>query len=400
MAKLLGVLRQIVTGVDGARPDLEPHLAELRAKVPAPVFWLIGKTQSGKTSIIRHLTGADDAAIGSGFRPCTRTSRMYHFPTPDAPLASFLDTRGIDEPGYNPSEDIAEFADKAHVLIVTVKATDFAQGNVRAALEPIRRAAPDRPVVLAITCLHEAFPRQPHPQPYAFRENLHPQLESPYDSLLRLIEEHRRAFEGLYDAVVPLDLTRPEEGFDDQQYGGEFLKETLLNLLPEAYRQSLLRLKEATDLLKDVHLRAAVPVILGYSSLAATAGAIPVPFVDLLLLSGIHTRMVTQLAQLYGQPLTAKRFREIAASMGLGIVTRQATRELMKLIPWVGSAVGAAMAWATTYALGRAFCFYYEAVCEGHVPDAASLKTFYKDQLARAAEQWKATNRREASGRG
>ena len=223
MSKILGVLRQIVTGVDGARPDLEPHLAELRAKVPAPVFWLVGKTQSGKTSIIRFLTGADDAAIGSGFRPCTRTSRMYQFPTDDAPLASFLDTRGIDEPGYNPAEDIAQFADRAHVIVVTVKATDFAQGNVRAALEPIRRAAPNRPVLLAITCLHEAFPREAHPQPYPYRESTKPDLPAAYENLSRLMDEHRRAFDGLYDAVVPLDLTRPEEGFDDPNYGGEFL---------------------------------------------------------------------------------------------------------------------------------------------------------------------------------
>jgi len=390
MAKLLSVLRQIITGVGGSRPDLEPHLAELRAKVPAPVFWLIGKTQSGKTSIIRHLTGADDAAIGSGFRPCTRTSRLYHFPTDEAPLSSFLDTRGLDEPGYDPKEDIAEFANKAHVLIVTVKATDFAQGNVRTLLEPVRKAVPDRPALLAITCLHEAFPRQPHPQPYPFHDSLQPSLAAPYQSVLRLIEEHRRAFEGLVDAVVPLDITRPEEGFDDPLYGGAFLKESLLKLLPEAYRQTLLRLKEATDRLKDVHLKAAIPVIVGYSSLAATAGAFPVPFVDLVMISGIQARMVTQLAQMYGQPLSAKRFREVAASMGLGIVARQATREMTKLVPWVGSALSATLAAATTYALGRAFCFYYEAVCEGHVPDANSLKKFYHEQLSRAQYEWKA----------
>src|SRR5262245_13385271 len=78
--------------------DLEPQLAELRAHVPAPVFWLFGKTQSGKTSVVRYLTGAEDAAIGNGFRPCTRTSRIYPFPTEEAPVLTFLDTRGVDEP--------------------------------------------------------------------------------------------------------------------------------------------------------------------------------------------------------------------------------------------------------------------------------------------------------------
>jgi len=61
-----------------------------------PVFWLYGKTQSGKTSLIKFLTGADEAEIGEGFRPCTRYSRQYQFPTPDAPLLTFLDTRGVE----------------------------------------------------------------------------------------------------------------------------------------------------------------------------------------------------------------------------------------------------------------------------------------------------------------
>src|SRR4051794_14573810 len=93
MAKIRGLLMSVwdalkrtVTGESGPPPDLEATLAELRTTTPAPVFWLLGKTQSGKTSLVRYLTGAEDAVIGSGFRPCTRTSRIYEFPTPDAPL--------------------------------------------------------------------------------------------------------------------------------------------------------------------------------------------------------------------------------------------------------------------------------------------------------------------------
>src|SRR5690242_20111268 len=84
---------------------LQQRLEDLRTRVPVPVFWLLGKTQSGKTSIIKALTGADDAEVGHGFRPCTRTSRRYDFPSPEAALLTFIDTRGLDEPGYDPAED-------------------------------------------------------------------------------------------------------------------------------------------------------------------------------------------------------------------------------------------------------------------------------------------------------
>src|ERR1700740_3039004 len=107
--------------------QLQQRLEILRHRTPVPVFWLFGKTQSGKTSLIKYLTGADHAEIGHGFKPCTRHSRQYQFPTADAPLLTFLDTRGMDEPGYDPTEDLAQFNDLAHVVLVSVKALDHAQ---------------------------------------------------------------------------------------------------------------------------------------------------------------------------------------------------------------------------------------------------------------------------------
>src|SRR3977135_3478718 len=89
--------------------ELHERLTELRGKTALPVFWLFGKTQSGKSSIIKYLTGADDAEIGRGFKPCPRFTREYKFPTTEAPLLDFWDTRGLEEPGYDAREDLEHF---------------------------------------------------------------------------------------------------------------------------------------------------------------------------------------------------------------------------------------------------------------------------------------------------
>src|SRR5262249_37489451 len=125
------------------------------------------------------------------------------------------------------------------------------------------------------------------------------------------------------------------------------------------------------------------------SSLSATAGAIPIPWVDLLVLPGIQTRMIYHLAQLYGQPLKGERFLELASTLGMGMVVRQAVREVVKFIPVIGSGVGAAMAGAATFALGKAFCFYYSAVHKGHVPNPEELRRYYQEQLTRAEHLWR-----------
>src|SRR5437588_3581714 len=159
---MLEKIKKLFTPEVPSDEELQKKLEEIRLKTPAPVFWLYGKTQSGKTSLIKFLTGADEAEIGHGFKPCTRYSRLYQFPTPEAPLLTFLDTRGVDEPGYDPDEDLARFDELAHVVVVTVKAMDHAQENVERNLHKVRRSKPGRPVVLVVTCLHEAYPQQQH----------------------------------------------------------------------------------------------------------------------------------------------------------------------------------------------------------------------------------------------
>ncbi len=376
---------------DSSPEGLDAALAELRTKVPAPVFWLFGKTQTGKTSIIHYLTGAEDAAIGNGFRPCTRTSREYPFPTADAPLLTFLDTRGVDEPGYDPTEDLEKFDPIAHVMVVTAKLTDLAQGNIRTGLTQIRKANRSRPIVLALTCLHEAYAQTQHPEayPYTITPGVVPRSATMPSEVQRLIDEHAKQFDGLFDLIVPIDLTKPEEGYTNPTFGGPELKDALLTQLPSAYRQALVRADELTETLKDLHLKHAGPIIAAYASLAATAGAIPIPFLDLLILPAIQSRMVFHLAKIYGQELNAARFLELAGSLGMGLLARQAVREVMKLIPIFGSVVGATLAGASTFALGRAFCFYYEEVHAGHVPDPARLKAYYQDQFTAAEKRWK-----------
>src|SRR5262245_30671649 len=167
LKRLLSKARQWLSGGDReARVDEAMH--RLKEKTPVPVFWLFGKTQSGKTSIVKFLTGAERAEIGRGFQPCTRFSSRFAFPNEEAPVLTFLDTRGLDEPGYDAAEDLAGFDSEAHVVLVVVKALDHAQENVRKNLKKLRDARPRRPVVLVLTCLHEAYPQQQHVLPYPF----------------------------------------------------------------------------------------------------------------------------------------------------------------------------------------------------------------------------------------
>src|SRR6185503_17404449 len=147
------------------REQFEKQRRDLLRKTPIPVFWLFGKTGSGKSSIVRYLTGASRAEIGNGFRPQTTMSSQYDFPTSDQPIVRFLDTRGLGEAGYDPAEDLKLFDTMAHVVVVVARAMDHALQDVVEPLRIIRAARRTRPVVLALTSLHEAYPFEQHADP-------------------------------------------------------------------------------------------------------------------------------------------------------------------------------------------------------------------------------------------
>lgn len=368
--------------------EFERQRIKLLAQQPIPVFWLYGKTGSGKTSIIRYLTGASDAEIGTGFRPCTQHSRMYDFPNGEQPVLKFLDTRGLGEIHYDPADDIREFEKLAHVVVVTVRVMDHSLSELIEPLRKIRAAAPQRHIILVPTCLHEAYPMEQHPSPDPFGSSP-PWPDTLPSDLQRSLAEHARQFEGLYDAIVPIDFTRPEDGYGHQFFGGTRLVDALGASLPAAYRQAFLSVSDVRDSLQNLAVRQAMPLIVTYSSLAATAAAVPTPWLDIPVVMGLQTHLVYRLAELFGQKMQTDLLLKMAGAVGGRLLLRFAVRAPLKFIPFLGQTANAAIAFAYTYSLGQACCWYFGEIKAGHMPSAEELNQVWSEQLQSAMVTWK-----------
>lgn len=371
-----------------ADDEFEAARKKLLAETPIPVFWLFGKTGSGKSSIVRALTGATNAEIGNGFRPQTRTSAEYDFPSVEQPVVRFLDTRGLGEAHYDPAEDIAAFASRAHLVLVTVRVADQALEPILGPLRRMRSAAPKRPVVLALTCLHEAYPMQQHPNPDPFTAEA-PWPEPLPGELHRLLLMQQQRFAGLVDHIVPIDLTPVEEGFEQPRFGAERLEATLQAALPAAYRETLLHLHDVREQLQDLTERRAWPTILSYSSLAATAAATPLPWADIPVVLGLQARLVYRLAELYGQKMHADELMKMAGALGGQILARFAVRAPLKFLPFIGHTANAAMAFAYTLSLGKACCWYFGEIKAGHIPTQQDLNQVWNEKLKDALQIWR-----------
>jgi len=373
------------------KPEADPvavqrALDQAVKRIDVPVLWLLGTAQSGKTSIVRALTGSSRAEIGNGFQPCTRTAALYDFP-PAAPVVRFLDTRGLGEVGYDPGEDLAECEARAHQLIAVLKVNETRPGGVFEALHEIRRRHPDWPLIITQTCLHEAYPtpEQPHVLPYPF-EQADWRHRIP-NELARLIQAQRSAFERLPGhapvAWVPIDFTLPEDSFEPVDYGLEALWRALEDSAVAGLRARLM----ADPGVRNAYDRAAHPQIVGHSIAAAALGT--VPLVDLAALPALQARLLQVLAGIYGLHWNRRSITEFSSLLGAGIAVglgvRLAGRSLAKLIPGWGQTAGAV--WAagangtTTYALGKAACVYLHRRRKGETIDAESLRRTFREAL-------------------
>ena len=364
-----------------------------QGRPPAPVVWLLGKVQSGKSSIVRTITQASDAEIGSGFKACTRTSRIFAFPT-DAPILRFLDTRGLGEAAYDPAEDLAFAEQQAHLLLVTMRALDLDQTAIVDVVSAARRRNPAWPIIVAQTCLHEGYPRgQKHAMPYPFTANepISGKPTSVPPDLLRCLEHQKAMLRRLPGqssiAFVPIDFTTSADGMPPSDYGLNALFDALLRFAPDAMRAAIAALPGVGDdrgALAD-------PLITRYAM--AAAGSDLAPVVGAFAVSAIQARLLQRIAQIYGVSWDRSSVAEFATALGSSVVTRTVIglglRQLTKLIPVYGQTVGAATSAATsfavTFALGRAAVHFLTRRQRGLDANTSTAKA-YQEALARAIQ--------------
>ena len=363
-------------------------LATVRAELPTTEALLIGKPQSGKSSIVRGLTGVSAEIVGQGFRPHTQNTQRYAYPSAELPLLIFTDTVGLGDVQQQTEAIVRELTDdlqqqpnRAKILILTVKINDFAIDTLRQIAQQLRQQYPALPCLLVVTCLHESYPDGAD----------HPAYPPEYEALQRSFEVKKQAFAGLFDDAVLIDFTLEEDGYDPVFYGLEGLRDALAKLLPEAEARTIHQLldTEASKQLGDLYRDVARRYLTAFAVMAAAVEAIPLPFASMPVLTALQISMVGLLGKLYGQILTPAQAGGIVSTIAGGFLAQAIGRELIKFLPGFGSVIAASWAAAYTWALGETACVYFGDLIGGKKPDPQKIQAVMKVAFQAAQEQFK-----------
>lgn len=116
------------------------------------------------------------------------------------------------------------------------------------------------------------------------------------------------------------------------------------------------------------------------------AGLIPVPFVDIVAVSGVQLKMLAELSKVYGIEFQENRGKAIISSL-IGYIVPSTLSfgslgSLLKAVPVVGAFVGgpsmALFCGASTYALGKVFIQHFESGGTFLTLDPAKVKEYFE----------------------
>lgn len=132
--------------------------------------------------------------------------------------------------------------------------------------------------------------------------------------------------------------------------------------------------------------RRALDTVQYHTAFASSIGILPFPLLDMAAISVLQLKLIRDLSRIYGVDFSRQRAKAAIAALVGGAQTGLVVSSSFKYIPLVGPIIAgmpaAAVAGATTYAMGQVFIYHYELGGTLLDFDAAKLKAYFRQQLS------------------
>ena len=133
-------------------------------------------------------------------------------------------------------------------------------------------------------------------------------------------------------------------------------------------------------------------VVKSWAQWSVAAGFVPVPFVDIALVSGIQIKMIYDLCQIYNVPFKKESAFAYASGLVGGSLTAGAAQVVgamaLKAVPYVDQIVQPTFAFATTYAMGYVFVKHFENAGTMTSFDSSKMNLYFQEQFEKSKKMF------------
>lgn len=384
-------LRQLMEGIDNHRP---------------PKIFVMGRTGTGKSSLINALCGAYVAPVGD-IRSCTLDAEPYECKDSGRPLMEVLDTRGIGElTALDPIsaekkiiQQIKEFSPDVALLVLDagdrsdmIKTDAEFMKKVSKEYYSINKV--ELPIVVVLNKCDQIYPIEYNDNKI---KNINEAVQRDKEAIatIRLKVAHIIAVSSYLEWKTPdgnfisvEDINSlPKCDIENLQIArdGRYQIEELLDILGDSILDSGAKMGlRMASRLNDVVKRLAKQLNKIFSGLSMAVATTPIPGSDIYVLIAIQSILVYLIVLLSGREASLDTAKEFVFSMGgvagAGYIFRLTSQQLTKfaniVFPGAGSTVSALIASGGTGAIGNAAIAYY---IDGKLIDEVS-KEFKKSR--------------------
>lgn len=380
-----------VPGVEGNAHQviddvIDPFLDEyddLLSGSRPPRLYVFGRTGAGKSSLINALANKHIASVGA-VEPETVESNLYTVSFPERHSDwEIVDSRGLFESvtpdGDLPAdtiefmkEDIEEYRPDILLHVMTPDQVRAGEDDFKR-LNELRAELGDTlpPIVYVLNKVdtHMSaggdWPPEKNPE---LSKSIQRNLEFVSDVVSDVIVENdfdvqpfdqENAIEGYqfdsekFVGVVPVYLK------DDPYWNIDTLSWLIGDFLPEDARLQFFQAQERASIMRNI----AKDVTKTSASSAATIGAAPTSYADIIPITALQYAQVALIARLSCREQDMKAVTEYISSMGVvsgaAIALREVARGLIQFAPGAGQAISGGVAGAGTYAIGKSAEKYF-----------------------------------------
>lgn len=362
------------------------HSFAVNTSIDVPTLWVLGKPDSGKKSIVEALTSYDRDSSIKGFTTCGVQTKVFDFPSDVCPVLKILITAGIEDSVQNLIEDVPLCHRQSHVIAIAARIMDLNQSPIYETADYLRRITPQRPLLLALTCLHEAYGDHNHPEPYPFTGP--PPWCAHNPKLKRLNRaglKHWSVMKHPASRTVLMDITPASCKCQPTFYGADALFENVVDLLPKNARRLITGWMNSEDFV-------IIYVIHRYSCLAALAGSLPFGGDEALEVSIVQDSMLKILARLLKRSGADPEFMECLGRLQKYHVDNRATTRLLSVLPRYFSIHSPVQIppihCISTAAMGLLYIWYARQSLTGRRPSWDAIRHAYRNKIRTVLDKW------------
>lgn len=332
---------------------------------------IIGPSGAGKSTLINELFGENICDV-SHCQPCTQEFNYYD----SHKYINIYDSKGLEH-----DTNMEQFIKEVNEFLDTKNNTVNSADHIYIALYCI---GDSRLLDSDISLLDSLKNHNIHPLLVFTKSDLREDDE--ITELWKVAEEY-----GINKQDIIFVAAKNGKYYEDASFeiknGTSLLLKRMIECSPEAHGKSLIMAQNVLVDKKIEHIHnlrsEAGKIIIKAVGLATAAGGIPIPGPDAAIITPVQLNMVKELAELYD--FSVKECKEMILPLISQIAGIMIARNLVKIIPGFGSAVGAATAGALTGGVGYLCVNRFEkravSLAKGEIPkpmlfDLDSLKEF------------------------